>query len=66
MKEKGTSSYTSVYLDEESREKLRDLATQTGKSRSQVIRSLINGADGERERRLVDLVSEMKKVLSSK
>ena len=58
-----SASYTSVYLDSDSRGKLDDLSTNTGQSRSQVIRSLIQGADGERDKRLAEIAAEMADLL---
>jgi len=58
-----SSSYTSVYLDSDSRGKLADLSTNTGQSRSQVIRGLIQGADGTRDKRLAEIVAEMADLL---
>lgn len=57
------SPYMGIYLDDESRVKLRELETLTGKSGSAVIRELIKNADGARMARLSALVAEMKSLI---
>jgi hypothetical protein len=57
------SPYMGIYLDDEAREKLRLLETETGLSGSAVIRQLIKNADGSRMARLSVLVAEMKSLL---
>lgn len=51
--------YTSIYLDDESRNKIDAIAEETGQSRSQVMRSLIQGTDGTRDIRAAELVAEL-------
>lgn len=55
--------YKGIYLDDESREKLRVLEQETGESASAVIRKLIKNADGLKMARLAVLADEMKSLL---
>lgn len=66
MADDAPGRYTSLYLDRESSEKLVQLVEETGLSRSQIIRTLINGADGERDTRMTQLVTEMAELLQIK
>lgn len=63
---KKMSNYTSVYLDDESRGRLNELSSEMGLSRSEVIRTLINGSESSRDARLAGLVREMTDVLGIK
>jgi len=58
-KVRGSEPYTSVYLDEKSRTKLDSLAKRSGQSRSQVMRGLIQGADGDQHQRLSKIAAEL-------
>jgi len=54
-----TCSPTSIYLDDDSRQKLDVMSENTGQSRSQIMRSLIQGSDEEREKRLLEIIAEL-------
>jgi len=54
---------TSIYLNGEQREILDALAASTGRSRSQVIRELIQSADGSTLTRVSELVGELADLL---
>lgn len=54
---------TSLLLDEDTRTKLDEMATSSGQSRSQIMRGLIQGADGELNRRLAAIAGELNDLL---
>jgi hypothetical protein len=59
-----TASYTSVYLDEETRLSLAKLAAVSGTSRSQVVSGLIRrAASNDTNVRVVELVAELSKLV---
>lgn len=63
-KRKDISSYTSVYLDQETRDALAKLAKASGKSRSHVISGLIReAASSDTNMRVVELVAELSKLV---
>jgi predicted DNA-binding protein len=56
---------TSIYLDNETREKLRALSETSGESRSQVMRGLIRGADEESHRRIAEILTELNELMGA-
>jgi hypothetical protein len=64
-KKRDTQAYTSIYLDLDSRKKLASLATASGQSKSQVVRGLIQAADGKQHARLAKIVSELSSLVGS-
>ena len=56
---------TSIYLDDEIKEKLAHLALVSGRSRSEVMRDLIEQAGSEDKIRLRELVTEMSQLLNA-
>lgn len=56
---------TSVYLDVDSKKKLADLSLASGQSKSQVIRGLIQSADGLQHKRLSEIANELMDLVGS-
>ena len=56
---------TSIYLDDEIKKKLAHLALASGRSRSEVMRDLIEQAGSEDKIRLRELVTEMSQLLNA-
>jgi hypothetical protein len=63
---KRNESYTSIYLDLESREKLADLSVASGQSKSQVVRGLIQAANRDHHQRLGEIASELMELVGSR
>jgi hypothetical protein len=61
---KNRENYVTFYLDTAARTKLEAMAKSSGLNRSQLIRNLIEGADGKREAKLAKLVGQMADLLS--
>lgn len=55
----GKSQPTSLYLDDETKVKLEKLSAASGESMSQIMRGLIRGADGSKQKRLAKVVAEL-------
>lgn len=59
------TNVTTVYLDPGSRQRLEELAAASGQSKSQVVRGLIQAANGEQHRRLAEIAAELKELVGS-
>lgn len=55
---------TSVYLQDETRLKLEEMVADTGRSKSQIISSLIEGADGELLARLARISDDLSQLIA--
>ena len=62
---RGDRNVTTVYLDSDSRQKLNELAEESGQSKSQVIRVLIQSADGKRYERIAKIVDELQREMGT-